>query len=86
MDRSLLDLLVCPRTHQPLDLLDSTGLARVNAAIAGDGVARGDGTPQRDPLRRALVTRDRATVYRIDDGIPVLLADEALDTRGLALS
>lgn len=85
MDRSLLDLLVCPRTHQPLDLLDARGLARVNAAIAADGMPRADGTPQREPLRQGLVTRDGATVYRIDDGIPVLLADESLDTRALEL-
>jgi len=38
---------------------------------------RTDGTPQRDAVREALVTRDRKLAYRIDDGIPVLLVDEA---------
>ena len=80
MDRKLLDLLVCPTTRQPLALLDSRGLQAVNAAIAGGGVVRGDGSTQSEALREALVTRDRKTVYRLDDGIPVLLAEEAIAT------
>ncbi len=80
MDRKLLDLLVCPVTRQPLALLDGRGLQAINAAIAAGGVVRGDGSAQADALRQALVTRDRKTVYRIDDGIPVLLAEEAIAT------
>jgi uncharacterized protein YbaR (Trm112 family) len=80
MDRKLLDLLVCPSTRQPLGLLDSRGLQAVNAAIAAGGVLRGDGSAQLDALREALITRDRKTLYRLDDGIPVLLAEEAIAT------
>ncbi|GAB3357289.1 Trm112 family protein [Lysobacter tyrosinilyticus] len=78
MDRKLLDLLVCPTTRQPLALLDGRGLQAANAAIAAGNVMRGDGSAQVEPLREALVTRDRKTLYRIDDGIPVLLAEEAI--------
>jgi uncharacterized protein YbaR (Trm112 family) len=80
MDRKLLDLLVCPATRQPLALLESRGLQALNAAIANGSVQRGDGSAQAEVLREALVTRDRKVVYRIDDGIPVLLAEEALAT------
>ena len=80
MDRKLLDILVCPLTRQPLQLLDTTGLESLNRAIATGGVLRNDGSPQREALREALLTRDRKTVYRIDDGIPVLLAEESLAT------
>lgn len=80
MDRKLLDLLVCPTSRQPLQSLDSRGLQALNAAIQGGGVVRGDGSPQADGLREALITRDRKTVYRVDDGIPVLLAEEAIAT------
>jgi uncharacterized protein YbaR (Trm112 family) len=80
MDRKLLDLLVCPSTRQPLALLDSRGLQAVNAAIAGGNVVRGDGSAQSEALREALMTRDRKTIYRLDDGIPVLLAEEAIAT------
>ena len=80
MDRKLLDILVCPATRQPLSILESDGLDALNRAIAAGGVTRGDGSDQSESLREALVTRDRKTVYRIDDGIPVLLADDALAT------
>lgn len=80
MDRKLLDLLVSPDTRQPLALLDSTGLDALNAAIATGTVVRADGSAQVQPLREALVTRDRKQVFRVDDGIPVLLAEEAITT------
>lgn len=80
MDRKLLDLLVCPATRQPLALLDGRGLQALNAAIQAGGVLRGDGSPQSDTVREALVTRDRKTLYRVDDGIPVLLVEEAIAT------
>ena len=80
MDRKLLDLLVCPVTRQPLALLEPRGLQALNEAIAGGAVLRADRTAQPAPLREALITRDRRTVYRVDDGIPVLLADEAIAT------
>ena len=84
MERKLLDLLVCPTTRQPLAMLEARGLQALNAAIAAGGVARGDGLAQSEPLREALITRDRRTVYRIDDGIPVLLDEEAIGTAQVA--
>ncbi len=80
MDRKLLDLLVCPTTRQPLAVLDGRGLKSINGAIASASVVRGDGSHQTEALREALITRDRAHIYRIDDGIPVLLAEEAIGT------
>ena len=84
MDRKLLDLLCSPDTRQPLALLESRGLEALNSAIASGEVLRGDGSPQATPLREALVTRDRRQVYRVDDGIPVLLVEEALATAQVA--
>jgi uncharacterized protein YbaR (Trm112 family) len=84
MDRKLLDILACPVTRQPLAMLDARGLAALNAVIAEGGIQRADGQPQTDALREALVTRDRKLVYRIDDGIPVLLAEEAIATGQVA--
>ena len=80
MDRKLLDILCCPTTRQSLAMLDSQGLDALNRAIAAGGVKRADDSPQSAPLREALLTRDRKTVYRVDDGIPVLLAEEAIAT------
>jgi uncharacterized protein YbaR (Trm112 family) len=80
MDRKLLDILCCPTSRQPLALLDDRDLATINEGIATGAIRRADGSPQSTPLTSGLITRDRRTVYRIDDGIPVLLADEALAT------
>ena len=80
MDRKLLDILVCPSSRQSLSLLEPAGLEALNRAIAAGGVARGDDAIQAGPLREALVTRDHRIVYRVDDGIPVLLVEEAIAT------
>jgi len=80
MDRKLLDILACPATRQPLMLLEARGLDALNQAIGAGGVRRADDSAQAEPLREALVTRDRKRVYRIDDGIPVLLAEEGIAT------
>ena len=80
MDRKLLDILACPATRQPLSLLEARGLDTLNAAISAGTVRRMDDTPQAEPLREALVTRDRKLAYRIDDGIPVLLVEDGIAT------
>ncbi|TZF91817.1 Trm112 family protein [Cognatilysobacter lacus] len=79
MDRKLLDLLACPTTRQPLRPIDPRALDGLNAAIAAGGVKRSDGSPQSAPVDAALVTADGRLAYRVDDGIPVLLANEAID-------
>ena len=79
MDRKLLDLLACPTTRQPLRPADARTLNDLNAAIAAGNVKRGDGGAQTSAIDAALVTADGRLAYRIDDGIPVLLAEESLD-------
>lgn len=80
MDRKLLDILCCPASKQPLALLDRGELQALNQAIAKNQVLRLDGSAQEQMLTEGLITRDRRIVYRIDDGIPVLLADEGIAT------
>lgn len=84
MDRSLLDLLACPATRQPLHALDGARLAALNEAIAHGRVRRGDGGTQSARIEAALVTADGRLAYRVDDGIPVLLSEESLDLAALA--
>lgn len=85
MDKKLLDLLVCPVTRLPLSLLDAGQLQTLNAAIKTSGVAFGD-TLQSEPLKEALITRDGKRLYRVDDGIPVLLPETFADAQALGLS
>jgi len=80
MDRKLLDILACPASRQPLAMLDAAGLDALNRAITTGNVHRADDTVQSEPLREALLTRDRKIIYRIDDGIPVLLVEDGIAT------
>jgi uncharacterized protein YbaR (Trm112 family) len=79
MDRKLLDLLACPATRQPLQPLQPSALGALNAAIAEGRVRRFDGEPPPAPLAAGLATADGRRIYRVDEGIPVLLAGEAID-------
>ena len=83
MDRKLLDLLVCPASHQPLHRLEPPQRDALNAAITRGELLRGDGRTETRSLADALASRDGKQVYRIDDGIPVLLVEEALQTAGI---
>ncbi len=69
----LLEILCCPVTKQPVAELEEDLLAALNEAIAGGAVKHADGTPVERPLAAGLVTGDGTTVYRVDDGIPVML-------------
>jgi uncharacterized protein YbaR (Trm112 family) len=79
LDPRLLEILCCPLTRQPLQMLDGARLAALNAAIAKGDVAQTDGEPIKAAWSEALVTANGSRAYRIDDGIPVLLAEEAVE-------
>jgi uncharacterized protein YbaR (Trm112 family) len=78
MDKKLLDILCCPASKQSLQPLSKADLSALNAAIATGSVQQLDGQPVKQALNEALITQDRKLIYRIDDGIPVLLAEEAI--------
>lgn len=80
MDKRVLEILCCPVSRQALAPLTSRELDTLNRAIAGNAVQRTDGSAQREALHAGLITHDRKRVYRVEDGIPVLLADESIST------
>ena len=83
MAKRLLDIICCPATRLPLELLDSERLSTLNAAIAAGQVRNHGDRAVREGLSEALVTRDGKLAYPIRDGIPVLLEDECIDLRRL---
>ena len=83
MDDRLLDILCCPTSRVPVRRLTDAEIASINRAAAAGGLrTQAGGTV--GGISAGLVTRDGRTVYRIDDGIPVMLADEAIATDQLA--
>jgi uncharacterized protein YbaR (Trm112 family) len=83
MDKRLLDILCCPVSKTPLKRLDRKRLAEINTRIARGELLRVDGTKVERALEDALVTEDGKVVYRIEDGIPVLLPEEGIGTTQL---
>lgn len=79
MDKKLLDIICCPLTKLPLQLLDSERLARLNDAIQAGQIKNHADGELAEPLTEALVTRDGRLVYPIRDSIPVLLEEESID-------
>lgn len=78
MDKKLLDILCCPIGRHTLLPLPSERLAALNAGIRQSRIRQQDGKIPEQPVRDALLSADGKWIYRIDDGIPVLLADEAI--------
>lgn len=80
MDKRLLDILCCPISKQPVDLASSAQLEALNRAVDTGSLRDDEGTPVTRRFEAALVTRDRRSVYRVDDGIPVMLGEQAVGT------
>ena len=83
MDKRLLDIVCCPVTKLPLQLLDSERLVRLNSAITSGQLRNRSAVLLPETLSEALVTRDGRLVYPVREGIPVLLEEESIDWQQL---
>ena len=80
MDKRLLDILCCPVSKTPVRLLGKHELEALNAAISAAGVDTVAGARVQGHVHEALITTDRKVIYRIEDGIPVMLPEEGIAT------
>ncbi len=83
MDKRLLDILCCPVSKTPVRPMSRGELDAINTAIRAGSVQSVAGTPIGDTLDEALITIDRKVVYRVDDGIPVMLPEAGIGTAQL---
>lgn len=84
MDKRLLDILCDPVTRTPVRPLRRDELDALNRAIAEGAVDTVAGQKVASPLDAGLITTDRKVVYRIEDDIPVMLAEEGIGTLQLS--
>ncbi|WP_074548030.1 Trm112 family protein [Dyella sp. AtDHG13] len=80
MDKRLLDILCCPVSKVPVRPLQRQELDALNKAIAAGQVQTVAAVAVTAPLTEGLVTTDRKVIYRVEDGIPVMLPEEGIGT------
>ncbi len=78
IDRELLEILCCPETKQPVALIDSAAVDRVNAAIEARTVKTRAGKTVEEKIDGGLLRQDRKYLYPIRESIPIMLEDEAI--------
>ena len=83
IDRRLIEILCDPVTKVPVAPMSKTQLAALNREIARGEVRTVDGDAVATQLGEGLITADGKVIYRIDDGIPVMLPEEGIGTTQL---
>lgn len=79
MDAQLLEILRCPQDHSELTLADAAVVARANECIAAGTLTTVGGQVVKKAIDGGLIRAAGDLMYPIVGGIPVMLADEAID-------
>jgi uncharacterized protein YbaR (Trm112 family) len=75
----LLQILRCPQDHSELSLADAALVAKVNERIAAGTLVTVGGQSIKKPIDGGLIRAAGDLMYQIVGGIPVMLADEAIN-------
>ena len=84
VDPELLEILVCPETHQPVRPAEAPLLERLNQAIRAGKVTNQSGVGVTQPVEEGLVREDDKILYPVREEIPIMLIDEAIELDKLA--
>ncbi len=77
-DAKLLDIICCPVTRQPIDIMPASRLAKLNTLIQEEKIRDRSEDTVAATLEQALVTEDGKLAYPVIDGMPVLLEERSI--------
>lgn len=80
VSEKLIGILMCPRTKQGLKNLSPEKVEEINKEIEGGEIKYYDESKVEDKLSEALITEDETVIYRVEEGIPVLMIDKGIPT------
>ena len=78
IDKELLDILACPETKTPVSMADQTLVEEINRRIEKGELKNRGGIQVEKKIDGGLVREDGSFLYRIEDGIPIMLIEEAI--------
>ncbi len=79
ISQDLLNILVCPETKQPLQLVSDELLKKINKAIQKGNLVNRDGDPVNEDLDGGLIREDRKIVYPIIKDLPYLRIGDGIE-------
>ena len=85
MDPNLLNIICCPVTRGKLSTATPEQLALINAAIANSTLKKLDGSIAEKPQSKALINATKTLLYPIEEDIPILLENEAIEVKGIVI-
>ncbi len=74
----LVGILRCPVSQQELRIVAKAQLERINAEVSEGTLLHEDGTTVAECLEAALVTASGDRLYRIEENIPIMLAEQSV--------
>ena len=83
-DTALLDIVCCPVTRLPLEVMPATRAERLNSMIGEHRIRNREGETVDGTAEQWLMTRDGKLAYPVRDGIPVLIDDQGVELAQLA--
>jgi uncharacterized protein len=84
IDPGLLQILCCPTTHQRVTEADAAFVAELNRRVTAGELTTATGQRVTDPMDGALLREDKQVAYAVRNGIPIMLAEEAIAVASVA--
>lgn len=78
IDKELLEILACPENKSPVHVAEDSIVKTINERIEKRDISNRGGKVVEAPIDGGLIREDGAFLYPIDDGIPIMLIDEAI--------